>query len=309
MPMNPIEEVEVFDVWEIDFMGPFVSSYNNKYVLVAVDYVSKWVEVVALPKNDAKAVIGFLRKNIFTRFGTPRAIISNGGTHFCNRAFAKLLEKYGICHKVATLYHPQTSGQVEVSNREIKSVLTKTVNATRTDWARKLDDALWACRTAFKTPIGTNMFAGTIMPPRKDTGKGKATSMTPSKAKATSAPLPKKRKGGKATSSQVEGLQAMEAIADTRPQTQGQWEFGLKSIPPHTKDWYRRCRPKHVHPEAAIHEHRLQDKYQAIWRGIYELGLSYVFKNTGDINLKLVRESMSGLIQRIRNSWCRFVDG
>ncbi|XP_070015045.1 uncharacterized protein [Nicotiana sylvestris] len=142
MPMNPIQEVEVFDVWGIDFMGPFISSFANKYILVVVDYVSKWVEAEALPTNDARVVVGFLKKNIFTHFGTPRAIISDGGTHFCNRAFEKLLAKYDVRHKVATPYHPQTSGQVEVSNREIKSVLTMTVNATRTDWAKKLDDAL-----------------------------------------------------------------------------------------------------------------------------------------------------------------------
>nr|XP_009612319.1 uncharacterized protein LOC104105662 [Nicotiana tomentosiformis] len=98
---------------------------------------------MALPANNAKGVISFLKKNIFTCFGTPSAIISDGGTHFCNRAFTRLLEKYGVRHKVATPYHPQMSGQVEVSNREIKSVLTKTVNATRTDWVKKLDDALW----------------------------------------------------------------------------------------------------------------------------------------------------------------------
>ncbi|WMV07943.1 hypothetical protein MTR67_001328, partial [Solanum verrucosum] len=114
MPMNPIQEVEVFDVWGIDFMEPFVSSYGNKYILVAVDYVSKWVEAIALPTNDAKGVIGFLKKNIFTRLCTPRAIISDGGTHFYNRAFSKLLQKYGVHHKVATPYHTQTSGQVEV---------------------------------------------------------------------------------------------------------------------------------------------------------------------------------------------------
>ncbi|KAL5555622.1 hypothetical protein UlMin_037858 [Ulmus minor] len=88
-------------------MGPFPPSFFNKFILVAVDYVSKWVEAVALPTNDSRVVIRFLKKNIFARFGTPRAIISDGGSHFCNKQFDALLSKYGVTHRVATPYHPQ----------------------------------------------------------------------------------------------------------------------------------------------------------------------------------------------------------
>ena len=86
-------------------MGPFPPFFGNLYILIAINYVSKWVEAVALPTNDAKAVVRFLQKNIFTRFGTPRAITSDKGTHFYNRIFATALAKYGIKHKVATSYH------------------------------------------------------------------------------------------------------------------------------------------------------------------------------------------------------------
>ncbi|GJX24221.1 reverse transcriptase domain-containing protein [Tanacetum coccineum] len=153
MPQNAIQVCKIFDVWGIDFMGPFPSSHGNKYILVAVDYLSKWVEAKALPTNDARVVVKFL-KSLFARFGTPRAIISDRGTHFCNDKFAKVMSKYGVTHRLATAYHPQMSGQVEVSNRGLKRILERTVGENRASWSDKLDDALWAFRTAYKTPIG-----------------------------------------------------------------------------------------------------------------------------------------------------------
>ncbi|GJX53531.1 reverse transcriptase domain-containing protein [Tanacetum coccineum] len=153
MPQNAIQVCEIFDVWGIDFIGPFPSSRGNKYILVAVDYLSKWVEAKALPTNDARVVVKFL-KYLFARFGTPRAIISDRGTHFCNDQFAKVMLKYGVTHRLSTTYHPQTSGQVEVSNRGLKRILERTIGENRASWSDKLDDALWAFRTAFKTPIG-----------------------------------------------------------------------------------------------------------------------------------------------------------
>ncbi|XP_059650629.1 uncharacterized protein LOC132296441, partial [Cornus florida] len=118
MPLTNILIVEIFDVWGIDFMGPFPSSYGYEYILVAVDYVSKWVEAAATKTDDHKVVIHFIQSHIFSRFGTPRAIISDGGSHFRNRYLKSILAKYSVIHKVATPYHPQTSGQVEISNRE-----------------------------------------------------------------------------------------------------------------------------------------------------------------------------------------------
>nr|GEU36277.1 reverse transcriptase domain-containing protein [Tanacetum cinerariifolium] len=144
---------EIFDIWGIDFMRPNPSSRGNKYILVVIDYLSKWVKAKALPTNDARVVVKIL-KSLFARFRTLCAIISDRGTHFLNDQFSKVMLKYGVTRCLSTVYHPQTSGQVEVSNHGLKQILERTVGENCASWSDKLDDALWAFRTTFKTPIG-----------------------------------------------------------------------------------------------------------------------------------------------------------
>ena len=145
--MNPILIVDLFDVWGIDFVGPFPMSFGNSYVLVG------WIMFLnGLRQSLVNTMITgwfpkFLKENIFSRFGVPKAMISDGGTHFCNRPFETLLAKYGVKHKVATPYHPQNSGQVELANMEIKNILMKVVITSRRDWSIKLYDSLRAYRT------------------------------------------------------------------------------------------------------------------------------------------------------------------
>ncbi|RDY11586.1 pol, partial [Mucuna pruriens] len=129
MPQQPILFCKVFDVWGIDFMGPFPVSNRYSYILLGVDY-----------------------------FGVPKTLISDQGSHFCNRVMSSLLHKYGVVHRIATAYHLQTNGQAEVFNREIKKTLQKMTNLSRKDWSRLLEDALWAHRIAYRTSLGMSPY-------------------------------------------------------------------------------------------------------------------------------------------------------
>nr|GEZ49268.1 reverse transcriptase domain-containing protein [Tanacetum cinerariifolium] len=138
---NPYENV--FDPKEI----------NETFLLESLNKV----EAKELPTNDARVVVKFL-KSLFSQFGTPKAIISDRGTHFCNDQFSRVMAKYGVTHRLSTAYHPQTSGHVEVTNRGLKRILERTLGENRASWSDKLEDALWAFRTAFKTSIGCTLY-------------------------------------------------------------------------------------------------------------------------------------------------------
>ncbi|GJT24611.1 reverse transcriptase domain-containing protein [Tanacetum coccineum] len=140
MPQNNIQVCEVFDIWGLDF-----------------NYVSKWVEAQALPTNDARVMVKFL-KGLFARFGVPKGLISDRGTHFCNSQLEKALLRYGVTHRISTAYHPQTNSQTKVTNRAIKRILERSVGYNPKDWSEKLNDALWAFRTAYKTPTRCTPF-------------------------------------------------------------------------------------------------------------------------------------------------------
>nr|GEY06759.1 reverse transcriptase domain-containing protein [Tanacetum cinerariifolium] len=145
---------EAIDILNACHSGPTRGHYEANYTTKkGIDYLSKWVKAKELPTNDARVVVKFL-KSLFSRFGTPKEIISDRGTHFYNDQFTRVMLKYGVTHHLSTAYHPQISGQVKVTNRGLKRILERTVGENCALWSDKLEDALWAFRIAFKTPVG-----------------------------------------------------------------------------------------------------------------------------------------------------------
>jgi hypothetical protein len=153
MPLTSNLQIDIFNVWGIDFMGPFPNSEGRDYILVAIDYVSKWVEALPCQAADAMHSKKMFHEVIFLRYGLPRIVISDGGSHFIDRTFWKALLEVGVDHRIATPYHPQTSGQAKTSNKQIKNILQKTVNQMGRSWRSKLSEAPWAYRTSYKMPI------------------------------------------------------------------------------------------------------------------------------------------------------------
>ena len=153
MPLNPILALAPFEKWGIDFVGPINPPSKNgryRYILVATDYATKWAEAEPTKRDDKEIVAKFLKENIFSRFGCPRELVSDRGTHFVNDVIMELTNKYKIKHRLTTPYHPRANGQTEKINGILCKIITKTVQGSMSDWDSKLLNALWAYRTAYK---------------------------------------------------------------------------------------------------------------------------------------------------------------
>jgi hypothetical protein len=144
MPLTSNLQIDIFDVSGIDFMGPFPNSEGCEYILVVVDYVSKWVEALPCRAVDVMHSKKMFHEVIFPRYEVPRIVISDRGSQFIDRTFQKALSDVGADRRIATPYHPQTSGQAETSNKQMKNILQRTLNQMGRSWRSKLSEALWA---------------------------------------------------------------------------------------------------------------------------------------------------------------------
>ena len=160
MPLQPIVSTRAFAKWGIDFVGPLPPAQGTRcqYLIVAMDYLTKWAEAMASTKNDAWTTAKFLYEHIFVQFGLPIEIVSDQGTHFINEVVEVLLNEFMVTHRLSVPYHPQANGQVELTNKVLCAALTKVVEGNRGTWECKLPSVLWAYRTAYKTSVGSTPF-------------------------------------------------------------------------------------------------------------------------------------------------------
>ena len=160
MPLVPTLPILPFERWDIDFIGEVhpTSSRQNRWIIVATEYLTKWAEAKAVRADNAKHTAIFIFENIITRFGCPRVLVSDRGGHFINDLISELTKFFMIKHQKSTPYHPQTNGQTERTNQTLCHILHKTISDAKRDWDEKLPAALWAYRTSYKVTTRATPF-------------------------------------------------------------------------------------------------------------------------------------------------------
>ncbi|XP_020426562.1 uncharacterized protein K02A2.6-like [Prunus persica] len=153
-PLHPTITSWPFDVWGLDVVGPIApkSSDGHSYILAATYYFSKWAEAVPLKEVKKENVVSFIKVNIINRYGVPRYIITDNGKPFSNWLMDKLCEDFGFKQCNSSMYNAPANGLAEAFNKTLCSMLKKVVGRTKKDWHERINEALWAYRTTYRTP-------------------------------------------------------------------------------------------------------------------------------------------------------------
>ncbi|XP_057732938.1 uncharacterized protein LOC130948245 [Arachis stenosperma] len=161
-PAELLHTMEVswpFHRWGLDILGPFPTAPGQvKFLLVAVDYFSKWIEAQPLARITAEKVRSFIWKNIICRFGIPREIISDNGRQFIDNKLRSFLQSFNIKHYFSSVEHPQTNGQAEAANRVILQAIKKKLNDAKGEWAELIPEILWSYNTTIQATTGETPF-------------------------------------------------------------------------------------------------------------------------------------------------------
>jgi hypothetical protein len=157
--LHPIITIGPFAKWGINFMQckPTLAG-GHGYIIVAIDYFTKWAEAMPTFLNDGRTTTLFLFNHIITRFGVPHAIFTNHGEHFKNQMMSELHVKLGFIHENSSPYYPQANGQVEAINKVLKTMIQCMVGENKTSWHLQLFSTLWAYHTSVKTSTGFTPF-------------------------------------------------------------------------------------------------------------------------------------------------------
>lgn len=151
-----------FEKWGIDFIGPISPAAKHtqaRYIIVAIDFFTKWAKARATKKNDARSTAKFLYEQVIMGVGCPLQIVSDRGTHFINETITILLSEFMIIHRKSTPYYPQANGLAESSNKNFCKIMICTVEGSRNDWEHKLTASLWAYQTAYKVATNCTPFS------------------------------------------------------------------------------------------------------------------------------------------------------